>query len=154
VTVGSTGQCTTYKRLEMFGTMFGSVNWNHGADADIMVRFTHGERGEWYWYIGQVQLYIRAPVSLCGLAPVEHHFAHVKWYKFQRAPADTIAEIRLLAEFEESPTDPIIPVHRIACGCIRLPCRENGVYQVSALPDLLSYTHLDDPFDFDDADEA
>jgi hypothetical protein len=149
--VGGTGQCTAYARLEMFGTVFGSAKWNRGAGADVMVRFTTGLRGEWYWYIGQVQQYLRVPVSVCGLRPVDHYFAQVEWYRFRNdTPGDTIAEIRILADFEESPTDPIIPVHRIACGCIRLPCRENGVYQVSALPDLLSYTHLDDPFDFND----
>ena len=150
VRVGGVEQCAKFSRMLMFGTTFGSVGWNDGATADVMVRFSVGAQHQWYWYVGQVQSFLKIPVGLGQLPAANHYFAHVRWYEFKDgAPSNTIAEIRLRGDFADERIDPIIPLGRIACGCVRLP-REDGTYQISALPDLLTFTHLDDPYQFDD----
>ena len=151
------------KRLSVFGTTFGSVHWNAGINANIMARFELRENGEsvgWFWFIGQVQYYLSAVIepirdSVDGdFVKKSHYFAVVKWYKSSGNPPTQVSDFQLHRTLPDlNLNDCFVPIQKLACIVLLLPTIR-GYLRVSALPDVLTYTHYDDPYAFRDLDST
>lgn len=131
-----------FKRLEMFGKVYGSTMWNNGESSHVLSRWLRSTRQNanvGTMYPGIVEFYLQVDFIFKNgnvNTTKSHNLASCKWYRVAKHDKRLI-DSRWYGTFSSAHNDVIIPVYNIASDFIPAPTIPNQ-FQILTLPNQLS----------------